>query len=111
MNRQTWEVLKQKGITPRSQIRLDFSFNAPSRDTADAMETFIREETDYDVQVDSTGSILGRQWRVEGTTQETAVSQEILDQWSLGWLWPVRNWIVTLMAGVHQSEAPTSALS
>ena len=70
MNRQTWEVLKQKGITDRNQMRLDFSFYAPSRDAADAMETFIREETDYDVQVESTGSILGRQWRVEGTTQE-----------------------------------------
>ncbi len=81
MNRQTWETLKQRGVTEESQIRLDFSYNAPNRDAANAMAAFIREQTDYDVRVESDGSFFRRQWRVEGTTQKTTVSQKILDQW------------------------------
>ncbi len=81
MNRQTWAVLQQHGVSEQSQLRLDFSYNAPSRENADAMVALIKEQTDYDVRVESSGSFLRRKWRVEGTTQKTAVSPEILDQW------------------------------
>jgi hypothetical protein len=37
--------------------------------------------TDYDVRIGSSGSFFRRRWRVESTTQETKISQEILDQW------------------------------
>src|SRR5690349_3035501 len=36
MNRQTWEVLKRHGVTEQSHIRLDFSYDAPNRDSADS---------------------------------------------------------------------------
>ena len=81
MNRQTWTVLQQHGVTQQSQLRLDFSYNAPSRDAAETLIAMIHEQTDYDVRVDSSGSFLRRKWRVEGTTQPTAISPEILDQW------------------------------
>jgi hypothetical protein len=81
MNRQTWEALKRHGVTEQSQLQLDFSYNAPSREAADAMAALIREQTDYAVRVESSGSFLQRKSRVEGTTQQTAVSLEILDQW------------------------------
>ena len=81
MNRQTWAALQQHGVTESSRLRLDFSYNAPSRESADKLCALLREETDYEVRVESVGSFLRRRWRVEGRTKETAVSPAILDQW------------------------------
>jgi len=81
MNRETWAALQKHGITEQSQLRLDFSYNAPSRDAAETMRALIQNQTDYEVRVESDGSFLRRKWRVEGTTQKTAISLEILDQW------------------------------
>jgi hypothetical protein len=81
MNRQTWAVLQQHGVTEQSQLRLDFSYNAPSKDAAEALVALLKDQTDYEVRVESSGSFLRRKWRVEGTTQKTAVSPQILDQW------------------------------
>jgi hypothetical protein len=81
MNRQTWAVLQQHGVTEQGQLRLDFSYNAPSKDAAESLVALIQDQTDYDVRAESSGSFLRRKWRVEGTTQPTAISPEILDQW------------------------------
>jgi hypothetical protein len=81
MNRQTWAALQQHGVTESSRLRLDFSFNAPSRESAGKLCALLQEETDYEVKVESVGSFLRRRWRVEGRTRETAVSPAILDQW------------------------------
>ena len=81
MNRKTWVTLQKHGVTEQSQVRLDFSYNAPSREAAESMVALIKEQTDYDVRVESSGSFLRRKWRVEGATQKTAISSEILDQW------------------------------
>jgi regulator of ribonuclease activity B len=81
MNRQTWAALQQHGVTEQSELRLDFSYNAPSRDDANGLRALLQEQTDYDVRVESGGSFLRRKWRVEGTTQKTAISPAILDQW------------------------------
>ena len=81
MNRQTWAVLQQHGVTEQSQLRLDFSYNAPSEDAAEALVALIQGQTDYDVRVESSRSFLRRRWRVEGTTQQTAVLLGILGQW------------------------------
>ncbi len=35
MNRQTWAALQKHGVTDESQLRLEFSFNAPDRQVAD----------------------------------------------------------------------------
>jgi len=81
MNRQIWAVLQQHGLTEQSQLRLDFSYIAPNKHAAEALAAFIQKQTDYDVRVELDGSFLSRKWRVEGTTQLTVVSPEILDQW------------------------------
>ena len=81
MNRQTWAALQKHGVTTESKLRLDFSYNAESREAAERLCALLRGQTDYDVSVTSSGSFLRRKWRVEGRTLETAVSPEVLDQW------------------------------
>jgi hypothetical protein len=81
MNRQTWAALQRHGVTAESTLCLDFFYNAASREAAESLCSLLREQTDYELSVKSSGSFLRRKWRVEGRTQETAVSPEILDQW------------------------------
>jgi hypothetical protein len=64
------------------KVRLHSSLrNAPNREAADRLCTFLQEQTDYNVKVESDGSFLRRRCRVEGSTQNTAVSPAILNQW------------------------------
>jgi hypothetical protein len=81
MNRQTWIALQEHGATEQTELRLDFSYNASNRESADALCAFLRDETDYEIRIESGGSLLRRKWRVEGTTQATKVSPAILDEW------------------------------
>jgi hypothetical protein len=76
MTRQTWAVLQTHEVTEKSKLRLDF-YNAPSREAAEALCTLLQEQTDYDVRVESSGSLFRRRWRIEGTAQETAVPPAI----------------------------------
>ena len=73
MNRQTWEALKAHGVTEQTELRLDFAYEAPGREQADTLASYLREETDYDVVADDKS--------VTGSTQPTGVSPEILDEW------------------------------
>lgn len=81
MTHQTWAALQSHGVTEESKLRLDFFYYASSREAADKLCAFLREQTDYDVKIESSGSFLRRRWRLEGNTQETAVSPKILEQW------------------------------
>ncbi|MGD9720813.1 MAG: ribonuclease E inhibitor RraB [Pirellulales bacterium] len=81
MNRQTWVVLERYGVTESSMLRLDFTYYAPSREAAAALSALLQQETDYDVSVAGSGWFFRRRWLVQGTTQPTAVSPTILDQW------------------------------
>jgi Regulator of ribonuclease activity B len=81
MNQQTWEALKKHGATEESQHQLDFYYYAPSREAANAMAALIRQETDYEVRVESDDSDLSGKWLVKGTTQKTTISLRILDDW------------------------------
>ena len=92
MNAATWAALQSHGVTPTSELRLDFSYVAPDQVSAEALKRVLDEQTDYSVEVQSEGSLFRKQWSVIGSTQPTAVSPAILDQWV--------DWMVT--AGVHQ---------
>lgn len=81
MNQKTWETLQGHGIDEQTQLRLDFSYNAATHEAAKQLHAFLAEETGYDVRMDSDGSLWRKRWRVEGSTQETTVSQQILDEW------------------------------
>ena len=73
MTSQTWEALKAHGVTEDTELRLDFAYRAPDRDSADVLALFLKDETDYEVQVEAD--------TVTGSTQGTTISPEILDQW------------------------------
>ena len=73
MNTQTWAALQERGVTETSELRLDFAYDAPTKESAERLEAFLRSETDYDVSADD-GS-------VTGSTQLTTLSPTILDEW------------------------------
>src|SRR6185503_14437314 len=81
MNEQTWRTLQGRGVTEATELRLDFSFVAPDRATAESLKAVLAEQTDYDITVQSAGGMLRTRWTVVGSTQPTAVSAEILEQW------------------------------
>jgi hypothetical protein len=81
MNQQTWHRLQELGVTPATSLRLDFSYRAPDRESAQSLRGLLTDETDYDVAVTSSGPMLSKEWTVQGTTQSTTISPEILDQW------------------------------
>jgi hypothetical protein len=82
MNVQTWATLQQHGVTEQTGLRLDFSYDAPTRGAADKLVKLLRDETDYDVrEPQAAGAFFSRSFLVSGTTQETQVSLDILNQW------------------------------
>jgi Regulator of ribonuclease activity B len=85
MNQQTWHRLQELGVTPATSLRLDFSYRAPDRKSAEALKDLLVDQTDYDIAVSSSGPMLSKQWTVQGTTQSTTISPEILDQW-IDWM-------------------------
>jgi hypothetical protein len=93
MNEKTWPALQSHGVTDATELRLDFSYAAPDRASAEALKQVLAEQTDYAVQVASDGGAFSRRWSVTGSTLPTAVSPAILDQWV--------DWMVT--AGLHQN--------
>ena len=81
MNQQTWRRLQELGVTTSTSLRLDFSYRAPERKAAEALKDLLADQTDYDVQVERSGSLPPKEWSVQGTTQSTTISLEVLDQW------------------------------
>lgn len=64
----------------------------------------LQEQTDYEVRVESDRSFLRRKWRVEGTTQKTAISPAILDHWVTWMVIAGKDALVILTDGELQSE-------
>jgi hypothetical protein len=85
MNKETWKLLVAHGLTPESQVRLDFVYHAPSQQKAATLHSSLKRETDYDVEVSSSGGLLWKRWEVTGSTRETKITLEILDQW-VAWM-------------------------
>jgi hypothetical protein len=78
-------------VNASTKLRLDFTYVANNHESADALKAVLGDETDYEVRVESEGGLFKKRWSVVGSTQPTAVSAEILDQWV--------DWMVT--AGLH----------
>ena len=89
MNADSFEQLRQHGITEETDLRLEFFYMAADEQAARALAAFLQEETEYEVTVDSStsGGLLRRttEWTVSGVTHETNVDQEILDEW-VAWM-------------------------
>jgi hypothetical protein len=73
MNGNTWQALQANGVDEQTQVRLDFFCDAPESSAADQLAAFLQAETDYEVKAEKRA--------VAGSTQPTAISKEILDQW------------------------------
>ena len=75
MNQRTWAALQEHGVDDSTQLRLEFFYVAPGRTEAETLGGFLRNETDYLVDVHAMRSgIFKKQWSVTGSTQPMLVS-------------------------------------
>jgi hypothetical protein len=65
------------------ELRLGFIYLAPSEVEGTSLLTFLREETDYEVELhrQQTGTSAAATWLVVGATQPTYLTLEVLDEW------------------------------
>ena len=81
MNRETFSRLQEMGLKPDTQVQLDFSYIVPGKREASGLAQLLQSETDYDVEVSSTGTFFTKSWHLEGRTRETPINLPMLDQW------------------------------
>jgi hypothetical protein len=89
-NRDIWAGLQERGVVQDTELRLGFIYVAPGEPEARALVGFLRDETDYDVDVrtrrDDDDDVATDDdddaWFVIGTTQPTPVTLELLDGWA-----------------------------
>ena len=84
-NRDIWAELRQQGVEDDSELRLGFVYAAPGDGEARSLVRFLREETDYEVEAQARpgeGPDGEESWFVIGTTQPTALTLELLDDWA-----------------------------
>ncbi len=82
MNQQTWTTLQEHGVDENTRLRLEFFYFAPDRSGGEALASFLRDETDCEVEVTSKREgILAKTLMVIGKTQPTTVSLDILNEW------------------------------
>ena len=85
MNKQTWAALTARGVTTQTPLTLEFTFYARTQTTAEELKKLLAHVTDYAVDVKPDPASPDGQWVVEGHTQPTPVSPEILDEW-VAWM-------------------------
>jgi hypothetical protein len=83
--KETWSRLVDHGLTPSTEVELDFTFATSDRQKATDLAEYLREETDYEVGTVSSGGFLSKTWFVKGKTQPTRISLEVLEQW-VAWM-------------------------
>jgi hypothetical protein len=81
-NPEIWARFEDQGID-EDELRLGFIYLAPSETAANDLAGFLRENTDYDVEVHSQRARkLGKpSWLVVGGTQPAILTLELLDAW------------------------------
>jgi hypothetical protein len=77
MNKQIYAQLVRAGLQSHDHVRLDFLYYGPNQQAVEALSELLRKETDYELNVttDADG------WMLSGKTQETPITQAMLDQW------------------------------
>ena len=83
LNPQTWKAMADHGVTDETLLRLDFAYAAPGEKEANELAAFLQSETDYTVTASSSkkGALSRKVWSVVGSTNETAVSLDVLNEW------------------------------
>ncbi len=79
-NEESWARFRENGID-RQQLRLGFVYLAPGESEGRQLAAFLREQTDYVVEVHAQGDDAEPAWLVVGHTQPTFVSLELLNDW------------------------------
>lgn len=79
-NLEIWAELEKHGIAEDSELRLGFVYIAPGEEEAQSLSGFLRRETDYDVEPRPRDGD-DEEWVVIGTTQQTRISRQQLDDW------------------------------
>jgi len=80
MNKKTFAKLVANGLTPETEVRLEFYYVAESELSATELSGLLSSETDYEVAVVPPNESEST-WLVTGNTNPTVLSLEILDQW------------------------------
>jgi len=82
-NPAVWKNLERLGVTDQTELRLAFIYLAPGKDEAERLIAFLREETDYEVQLRERpkGFLEKPELLVLGATQPTTVSLETINAW------------------------------
>jgi hypothetical protein len=83
-NKDIWAGLREHGLEDEDEVRLGFVYVAPGEAEAQGLVDYLRDETDYELSArERPGEAAGDEpdWVVIGTTQPTAVSLELLDDW------------------------------
>jgi hypothetical protein len=77
-----WARFQEHGMDER-EWRLGFIYLAPGEQEAQELAAFLREETDYEVEVRSQRPrrLAGQEWLVVGATQPTLVTLELINEW------------------------------
>lgn len=76
----TWEALLARGVTERTELRLEFAYTARTKSAADGLKRWL-DGFDYTAEIRKTGPLLRRQWTVEGSTRPQPLTPERLDTW------------------------------
>ena len=83
-NKDIWAGLREHGLEDENDVRLGFVYVAPGEAEAQGLVDYLRGETDYEVSArERPGEEAGDEpdWVFICTTQPTAVSLELLDDW------------------------------
>jgi len=81
-NPDVWARMQAGGLDEQ-QLRLGFIYLAPGEPEAQELATFLRDETDYDVEVheQKASAATVASWLVVGATQPALVTAGVLDEW------------------------------
>jgi len=82
-NQDRWAVLEERGLADGAELQLGFVYLGPGQKEAEELTSFLRDETDYEVQarLQRLGEIGEEGWVVLGVTQPVALSLEMIDDW------------------------------
>ena len=86
MNAATWAQLQRRGVQPETELQLDFTYYAPSKEKAERLKAVLAEY-EYAITLKRIGVLPWSKWLVSGRTSKTTLTLEKLNQWVL--------WMVT----------------
>ena len=79
MNADDWSVFADNGVTPDTEVALEFAFSAPHQEAAEELVEHLEGEG-CTARAGAPESDLD-DWRVQGSTPEVTVTAAGLDEW------------------------------